>query len=221
MLLFRLTEKQPQLPKRLNEKEIAQYELQNNYLVSTDDLANSPAIHSFFTDLLITYAEKFARSKELDISELPSLKFAGFYYEPETGRNLGSGQGTGTMGRCSPRQLIRPYKEEKINIGLNRLYLLNKFGHERYFTNNPEQGDYFYIDISFDSMLETCSHELAHYIQLAKWGKSSCESDLMLNNGKYDGELAKEHEEWTGEIYQLVNGSPEYEKWGGKWKEIG
>ena len=42
-------------------------------------------------------------------------------------------------------------------------------------------------------MLKTCSHELAHYIQLAKHGKSSCESDLRLGNRKYDEELAEEH----------------------------
>lgn len=39
------------------------------------------------------------------------------------------------------------------------------------------------------------SHEIAHYIQLVKWGRSSCESDIILNNGNYSAELAKEHEE--------------------------
>ena len=34
--------------------------------------------------------------------------------------------------------------------------------------------------------------------------KSSCESDLILGNGKYDKGLAKEHEEWTGEIERIV-----------------
>ena len=59
-------------------------------------------------------------------------------------------------------------------------------------------------------MIETCSHELVHYIQLAKHGKSSCESDLKLENGNYDEELAKEHEEFSKEIYQLIKNSPEY-----------
>ncbi|CAG8835395.1 35640_t:CDS:2, partial [Racocetra persica] len=54
----------------------------------------------------------------------------------------------------------------------------------------------------------------------AKHDKSSCESDLKLNNGEYDKELAKEHEEWTGEIYQLINGSGKYEEWERRWKEI-
>jgi len=53
-------------------------------------------------------------------------------------------------------------------------------------------------------MIKTCSHELAHYIQFVKYERSSCGSDLVLNNGKYDGELAKEHEEFTQEIYELV-----------------
>ena len=53
--------------------------------------------------------------------------------------------------------------------------------------------DYSYLEISFDKMLNTCSHELAHYLQLVQHGKSSCESDRMLNNGKYNKELAQEH----------------------------
>ncbi|CAI2176777.1 14951_t:CDS:2 [Funneliformis geosporum] len=61
--------------------------------------------------------------------------------------------------------------------------------------HNPEQsGDYTYLEISFDKMIGTCSHELAHYLQLVKHGKSSCESDLKLNNGRYDKELASEQE---------------------------
>jgi hypothetical protein len=44
-------------------------------------------------------------------------------------------------------------------------------------------------------MFNTCSHELAHYIQLAQHNESSCESDLRLNNGNYDLELSREHEE--------------------------
>jgi hypothetical protein len=54
-------------------------------------------------------------------------------------------------------------------------------------------------------MIDTCSHELAHYIQLAKHGRSSCESDLILGNGKYDEGLAEEHEEWTKEICGMVS----------------
>jgi len=56
-------------------------------------------------------------------------------------------------------------------------------------------------------MIRTCSHELAHYIQLVKHGKSSCESDLKLNNGRYDKELAKEHEEFTRETYEIIRNS--------------
>jgi hypothetical protein len=93
------------------------------------------------------------------------------------------------MGRCFP------YQRKEIKIELNRLYLLNKLGHDKYFTSNPRDGDYSYLEISFDKMMGTCAHELAHYIQLVKHGKSSCESDLKLNNGKYDERLAKEHEE--------------------------
>jgi hypothetical protein len=113
------------------------------------------------------------------------------------------------MGRCFTEKVIYPTKQKEINISLNHLYLLNKFGHDKYFTDYP-QGDYSYLDISFDKMINTCSHELAHYIQFVKYERSSCESDLVLNNGNYNGELAKEHKEFTRKIYQLIKNSGEY-----------
>jgi hypothetical protein len=67
-------------------------------------------------------------------------------------------------------------------------------------------------------MIDTCSHEIAHYIQLVKWGRSSCESDLKSGNGNYDERLAKEHKEFTQEIYQLIK--LEYSEWERRWKEI-
>ncbi|CAG8748552.1 14553_t:CDS:1, partial [Cetraspora pellucida] len=53
-----------------------------------------------------------------------------------------------------------------------------------------------------------------------KHNKSSCESDLMLNNGEYDGELAREHERFTQEIYGMVKNSEEYGEWKKRRKEI-
>jgi hypothetical protein len=170
-------------------------------------LAESPAIHSFFSDLLKTYSEKFSKSKRLDTSQLP-LKFESLYSDPQTGN------GFGVMGRCFTETIIYPYQQKIAIISLNRLYLLNKLGTDRYFTSD----DYSYIDISFDKMIDTCSHELAHYIQFIKHGKSSCESDLILGSGKYSEELAKEHEEFTQEIYQLIkNDFPKLEK---QWNEV-
>jgi hypothetical protein len=60
--------------------------------------------------------------------------------------------------------------------------------------------------------------ELAHYIQFVKHERSSCESDLKLENGNYDRELTKEHEEFSGEIYELVK--QEISEWESKWKNI-
>jgi len=34
--------------------------------------------------------------------------------------------------------------------------------------------------------------------------------EKVLNNGDYDRELAKEHKEFSGEIYQLIKNSGEY-----------
>jgi hypothetical protein len=116
------------------------------------------------------------------------------------------------MGWCLPSPFFIDYPHRKeITIGLNRLYLLNKFGHDKYFASHPSKGDYTYLDISFNKMINTCSHELAHYIQFIKYGESSCESDLKLNNGGYNEELAREHEEWTKGIYGMIKNSEEYE----------
>jgi hypothetical protein len=143
-------------------------------------LENNPKIKNFLTDLLKKYSEKFAQDKNIDTSQLP-LKFEGFHYNQKLGK------GEGEMGYC--------FVEGKIaNISLNRVYLLNKLGIERYFVNNPGiSGDC--LNISFSGMLETCSHEIAHYIQQVKYGISSCEGDLISENGDYDEELAGEHKE--------------------------
>ena len=199
---------------KLNAQTQQQYQLQNIHLVSTSQLVNSPEVHAFFTDLLRNYAEKFAEKKNIDISRYP-LNFAGFYSDKKVG------SGYGEMGRCFTEKAIYPIRQKIANISLNRLYLLNKFGHDKYFTDYP-QGDYTYLDISFDKIIDTCSHEIAHYIQLVKHGKSSCESDLVLNNGNYDLELAKEHEEFTQEIYQMIKNTGEwkYSEWERQWKEV-
>ena len=97
---------------------------------------------------------------------------------------------------------------------------INKLGHGRYFATHPQQDSYFYLDISFSKMIKTCSHELAHYIQHVKHGKSSCKSDLKLNNGKYNFELAKEHKEFSKKIYGIIKNSGEYSEREKKRKEI-
>ena len=74
---------------------------------------------------------------------------------------------------------------------------MNKLGYEKYFAT-----PHHYLEINFANLLKTCSHELTHYIQFVKYGESSCESDLGTD--KYIAELAKEHEEFTREIYQII-----------------
>jgi hypothetical protein len=184
------------------EKEIEQYELQKKHLISIDFLTKNPAIQAFFTDLLQNCAQKFADNQNLNISHR-SLVFGGFYCEKNN-------KEIGEMGRCLSYELIYPQHNKTITISLNRLYLLNKLGHDRYFATHPNQESYFYLDISFSKMLKTCSHELAHYFQHIKHGKSSCKSDLKLNNGKYNAELTKEHKEIRKEIYGMIKNSPEY-----------
>jgi len=41
----------------------------------------------------------------------------------------------------------------------------------------------------------------------------------VLNNGNYDGELVKEHEEFTQEIYQLIK-NYEYSELETRWNKV-
>ena len=76
------------LQTQLAQKEQAaqqNYQEQKNYCELTTNLAKSPQIQAFFSDLLRNYAGKFAKSKKLDIcfaetlfSHYP-LNFGGFY----------------------------------------------------------------------------------------------------------------------------------------------
>lgn len=207
-----LAKLQAQLEQKKQEAQ-QQYQLQQEHLISLTPLVDNPAIHSFFTDLLNTYAKKFADSQNIDISPLP-VTFGGFYYDPS------AGDGLGTMGQCFFHQITYPRHAKEIEITLNRLYLLNKFNHDRYFATHPQHGDYYYIDISFDKMIDTCSHELVHYIQFIKHGKSSCKSDLKLGRKTYNPELAQEHEKFTEEIYGMIRNSGKYSEWEKRWKEI-
>jgi hypothetical protein len=135
-----------------------QHQLQKNYCELTANLANNPKIHTFFSDLLRTYAEKFASRKKLDIYHYP-LNFGGFYQQEQS-----------KLGSCC----FTPANQHTV-INLNQIYLLNKL-----------KVDCSYLAVDFTDLLQTCSHELAHYFQFVKHEKSSCESDLVLNNSDYD-----------------------------------
>lgn len=180
-----------------------QYNLQETHLVSITELVNNPKVHSFFTDLLNTYAQRFAKSKNLVISPLP-LKFAGFHVDDRKIHRK--------MGVCWIEQ-------KTAKISLNRLYLLNKLGHDKYFVSDSQaDGGYVYSFIGFAEMSCTCAHELAHYFQFVKHGKSSCRSDLILKNGRYDKELASEHEKFTEEIHKMIKNS-RYSELEKTWKK--
>ena len=157
-------------------------------------LAKNPAIHKFFEDLILGYAYRFAKKQNLTNYCLP-LSFGGFYQ-----KTIQAGKNQGEMGNCG-------LEKEKVIISLNQVYLLNKLGHERYLAS-PES----YLDISFAGLIETISHELAHYFQFSKYGKSSCESSGVKDiNGEFVyPELVSEHTQFTREIKEMIVNSAEY-----------
>jgi hypothetical protein len=137
-----------------------------------------------------------ANKQNLNLSPHSPI-FGGFFFDEQIS------QGQSKMGLCS-------HHGKTSVITLNQLYLLNKFGHENYFTSSPQQGKYYFLKIDFNKMVKTCSHELSHYLQFVKQGKSSCQSDLKENNGKYDSYLAGEHKRFSKEIYEMIKNSEEY-----------
>ena len=169
-----------------------QYEIQKNYQELTANFSKNPKIQAFFTDLLTTYGRKFANIQQLNNSNYPLL-FGGFYLGKKE-----DGENSKTLGNA----LFTPENKQTV-ISLNQFYLLNKLGYSQFLTN-----PYVSCEISFKKMIKTCSHEIAHYIQFVKYGESSCKSDLGTDN--YIAKLAKEHKEFTREIYQLIKNSGEY-----------
>jgi hypothetical protein len=155
--------------------------------------------------LLNAFADRYAKSKQIDISYLPLL-FGGFYQKAFLPSENGENQGE--MGHC---ELIN--KEIAI-IRLNQLYLLNKLGHERYFAT-PEQC----LNINFAALTETMAHEIAHYIQYVKYGKSNCESsgDQDKQGHFLYPNLVREHTQLTSEITEMMLDSAEYKKFAERW----
>jgi len=157
-------------------------------------LAQNPAIHHFFDDLIQGYAYRFAEKQNLTNYCLP-LNFGGFYQ-----KLIPDGENQGEMGNCG-------LEKEKVTISLNQVYLFNKLGHERYLASSGS-----YLDISFAGLIETISHELAHYFQFSKYKQSSCESSGAKDiNGKFLApELVSEHSQFTQQTKAMITNSAEY-----------
>jgi hypothetical protein len=160
------------------------------------NLANNPIIQEFLDNLLRGYAYRFAEKHNLTADCLP-LTFGGFYQKP-----IQCGKIHGEMGNCC-------LEKEQVSISLNYIFLFNKLDHERYLVD-PEN----YLGIKFTDLIHTCSHELAHYFQFSKYGRSSCESSgAKDNNGNFwYPELVAEHSQFTREIREMIINSEEYPK---------
>lgn len=75
-------------------------------------MANNPKIKELFHNLLQIFADRYAKSKNIDNSHLP-LYFGGFYQKPLNGKKEGK------MGHCE----LTENKQLAI-IRLNQLYYL-------------------------------------------------------------------------------------------------
>lgn len=198
------------------EKEIADktqkiqksQQLQKNWIILTNQLANDPKVNARFANLLKTSCQKFTQKQSINTSQTP-LEFGGFYVDESL---INANQSN--MGRCLFLEK-KDLTERKVIITINQIYLLNKLGHEQYFPLKQPAGDYLALDINFIKLTETISHELAHYFQFAKYGKSSCENDSKF----LLPELVKEHQQLTKEIKEMIVNLVEYEEFMKWWQE--
>ena len=188
------------------EKAHQAYQIRHKQLPQVLALAKNPTIHQFFNDLLQGYAYRFAEKQNLTDYCLP-LEFGGFYQQKQEATHNFRELGNAVFDLTSQETVI----------SLNQLFLFNKLGYERYFAT-PE----LYLNIDFNTLTETISHELAHYFQFVKYGKSSCESSgQKASSGNFlYPDLVSEHTHFTQEIKQMIVNSSEYPTLKKYWKAI-
>src|SRR4051812_28962111 len=97
---------------------------------------------------------------------------------------------------------------------------------DRLIKNEPKPGiEYNFMNVSFNNLIETIAHEIAHAYQITvnnfkfdevrsqckSSGEGERDSKGELIKPKYP-ELVADHTELTNEILQLILSSPEYQK---------
>ncbi|KLL03417.1 MAG: hypothetical protein MRECE_6c020 [Mycoplasmataceae bacterium CE_OT135] len=232
-----------------NDKIKKLWERQKNgqWEILTNPLDKDPKVKEQFNKLIQTFYQRAIEKKGL---YYPEVDFRGFGHFYITEANLL--KKTVEMGHTGPPRgeeaidyINRKITNYPMEINLNQIYLLNngKIGMDELivdFTEFPPESKqspiYTPIDISFDKLIETIAHELAHAVQNvlnlydavlvdSEQGKkteirSQCESSGYRNdkNELLYPQWAAEHTRLTKEIQQMIINSPEYKEFEAWWK---
>ena len=219
-------------------------------MVLTEKLNKDPTVKAKLDQFFTTFYHRYKEAKKNTIPVHPGANFKGFdcfYIEKQKGfvttemGRTGQPDNDGGIVQTLPETIIKDYP---IISGLNQLYLLNNGRNpggamDRFYDSKPIEGNINYLDISFEKLIQTIAHEIAHAFQIAKniredkaveiEGKISfgTTSDCMESGkGERDKdynlikpenpELVKEHKQFELEIQKMILDSTEFkefERW--------
>ena len=124
----------------------------------TDSLSKSQRVHSCFDNFIKNSYWEFRKKKRISKKSYPEVKFLGFKeFEIDNER----------LGYCESNEKGEEGKipsEIELKISLNRLYLLDKLGMNK-LVKGYSDSQSSTIDASFNALIETIAHELAHAYQ--------------------------------------------------------
>ena len=218
-------------------------------MVLTEKLDKDPTVKAKLDQFFTTFYHRYKEAKKNTIPVHPSANFKGFdcfYIETkkefatEMGRT-GQPDNDGGIVQTLPEVIIKDYP---IISGLNQLYLLNNGRNpggamDRFYDSKPMEGNIKFLDISFEKLIQTIAHEIAHAFQIAKnisedkaveiegrigfgttsdcmeSGEGERDKDYKLVKPK-NPELVKEHKQFELEIQKMILDSTEFkefERW--------
>lgn len=216
------------------------WEIQKNdgWKTLTHYLSCDERVHACFDDFITTFYWRFREKKGRPLGyykhEINFQGFGGFEFDDNEKRK---------MGTCYLYNIKEHWIKESefitgdVKITISQAYLLDKLGMDKLFTNWTQSKNILQtgsIDVSFDNLIGTFAHELAHAYQNTIYLQkkvnnvpiSQCESsgegerdkNYRLIKARYP-KLVAEHNQLTAEIKALIIGSIEYQEFKLWWKE--
>lgn len=211
-----------------NENYFWEKQKNDKWKTLTNPLTRDLQIHSQFNNLITTFYWKFREHKGIpEGTYTPEIDFQGFKKFKDFSKAT-------KMGHCKFELNIKWLEEingkkvegseiyeAKMSIVLNQKFLLDKLGMDKWFSSEDR-----YLSVSFEELIATIAHELAHAYQNTirvnngKEVKSQCEStgDRDTSGKLLYPELAAEHTALSEEVKRMIENSAEYQEFKKWWK---
>lgn len=253
---------QNQKTKNENDEYLATWNKQKNgnWRILTERLDKSPEVKTKFNQFITHFYHRYKELKK-DIPTHPAANLKGFghFYVDgagEAGKVTEMGHTKLLDGESKLSKMPNETKWTIVNypsqININQLYLLNNGKNpggrmDKFFYKEPKfipGGTLEYLEISFDKLIQTIAHEIAHAFQTAKnisedktftntegkpefddkisdcWESGEGEWDHKehkLKIPKYP-ELVKEHKQFEIEIEQMIKKDPFFQRFKTWWE---